>query len=152
MDRNLSTYKDKISNFMISGNKVSMHQFLSLASVVQCESSGQKEDQAKIAGVFMNRLEKPMRLQSDVTVNYANQIKTVAVTYNHLSVDSKYNTYKYEGLPVGPISTVSTNIIEACLNYQKTDNLFFFALKDGSVIYSKTYEEHQQVVKENKWY
>ena len=151
MDRNLSTYKDKISNFMISGNKVSMHQFLSLASVVQCESSGQKEDQAKIAGVFMNRLEKPMRLQSDVTVNYANQIKTVAVTYNHLSVDSKYNTYKYEGLPVGPISTVSTNI-EACLNYQKTDNLFFFALKDGSVIYSKTYEEHQQVVKENKWY
>ena len=53
MDRNLSTYKDKISNFMISGNKVSMHQFLSLASVVQCESSGQKEDQAKIAGVFM---------------------------------------------------------------------------------------------------
>ena len=71
---------------MISGNKVSMHQFLSLASVVQCESSGQKEDQAKIAGVFMNRLEKPMRLQSDVTVNYANQIKTVAVTYNHLSV------------------------------------------------------------------
>lgn len=43
MDRNLSTYKDKISNFMISGNKVSMHQFLSLASVVQCESSGQKK-------------------------------------------------------------------------------------------------------------
>lgn len=152
MERNLASFKDEISKFTISGNKISIHQFLSLASVVQCESSSQKEDQEKIAGVFMNRLEKPMRLQSDVTVNYANQIKTVAVTYNHLAVDSKYNTYKYGGLPIGPISTVSKGIIEACLNYQKTDNLFFFALKDGTVIYSKTYEEHQQVVKENKWY
>ena len=152
MDRNLTAVKDQINEFKLNGNNVSIHQFLSLASVVQCESSGQKEDQAKIAGVFMKRLEKPMRLQSDVTVNYANQIKTVAVTYNHLTVDSKYNTYKYEGLPVGPISTVSKDIIEACLNYQKTDNLFFFALKDGSVIYSKTYKEHQQVVKDNKWY
>lgn len=152
MERNLNKYKDKISNFTINGTKVSVHQFLSLASVVQCEASGQKDDQPKIAGVFIKRLEKPMRLQSDVTVNYANQVKTVAVTYNHLSVDSRYNTYKYDGLPIGPISTVSNDIIDACLNYQKTDNLFFFALKDGTVIYSKTYEEHQEVVKENKWY
>lgn len=152
MDKNLSTIKDKIAQFKINGNNVTVHQFLSLASVVQCEASKQKEDQAKIAGVFMHRLEKPMRLQSDVTVNYANQVKTVAVTYNHLEVDSKYNTYKYEGLPIGPISMVSNDIMESCLNYQKTDYLFFFALKDGTVIYSKTYDEHQQVVKENKWY
>lgn len=152
MDKNLTAVKEQINQFQINGNHISYHQFLSLASVVQCESSSQKDDQEKIAGVFMARLKKPMRLQSDVTVNYANQIKTVAVTYNHLSVDSKYNTYKYEGLPAGPISTVSNGVIEACLNYQESDNLFFFALKDGTVIYSKTYDEHQQVVKENKWY
>ena len=152
MDKNLQEYKDEISQFTINGNNISLHQFLSLASVVQCEASKPSEDQAKIAGVFINRLEKPMRLQSDVTVNYANQIKTFAVTYNHLEVDSKYNTYKYEGLPIGPISTVSKDVINACLHYQKSDNLFFFALKDGTIIYSKTYDEHQQVVKENKWY
>ena len=155
MEKNLAIIKDKIENFKINNQNITVHQFLSLASVVQCESSGQKEDQAKIAGVFMHRLEKtpkPMRLQSDVTVNYANQVKTVAVTYNHLEVDSKYNTYKYNGLPIGPISSVSTQIMDACINYQKTDNLFFFALKDGTVIYSKEYEEHQKVVKENKWY
>ena len=50
------------------------------------------------------------------------------------------------------ISTVSNEILDSCLNYQKTDDLFFFALKDGTVIFSKTYDEHQQVVKENKWY
>lgn len=152
MDKNLTAIKSKIEEFKINGNNITVHQFLSLASVVQCEASGQKEDQSKIAGVFMHRLEKPMRLQSDVTVNYANQIKTVAVTYNHLKVDSKYNTYKYEGLPIGPISMVSNEIMESCLNYQPTDDLFFFALKDGTVIYSKTYNEHQKVVKENKWY
>lgn len=152
MDKNLSAIKDKIAEFKINGNNVTVHQFLSLASVVQCEASGNKDVQTKIAGVFMHRLEINMRLGSDVTVNYANQIKTVAVTYNHLEVDSKYNTYKYEGLPIGPISTISNEILDSCLNYQKTDDLFFFALKDGTVIFSKTYGEHQQVVKENKWY
>lgn len=152
MDKNLSAIKDKITTFKINGNNVTIHQFLSLASVVQCEASGQKDDQTKIAGVFIHRLEIPMRLQSDVTVNYANQVKTVAVTYNHLEVDSKYNTYKYEGLPIGPISMVSNDIMLSCLNYQTTDDLFFFALADGTVIYSKTYDEHQKVVKENKWY
>lgn len=152
MDKNLEIFKDEINQFTINGSQLSIHQFLSLASVVQCEASKPSEDQAKIAGVFVNRLEEPMRLQSDVTVNYANQVKTVAVTYNHLEVDSKYNTYKYDGLPVGPISTVSKDVINSCLHYQKSDNLFFFALQDGTIIYSKTYEEHQKVVKENKWY
>lgn len=154
MDKNLTKIKDQIANFKIRGNNLSVHQFLSFASVVQCESPAREEDQTKIAGVFMHRMERPepIRLQSDVTVNYANQVKTVAVTYNHLAVDSKYNTYKYDGLPVGPISTVSKGIMDSCLNYQKTDALYFFALKDGTIIYTNTYDEHLKVVKENKWY
>ena len=151
-DKNLSKYKDKIASFTINGNPVTIHQFLTFASIVQCEASGNQDDQEKIAGVFINRLEKPMRLQSDVTVNYANQIKTVAVTYKDLNVDSKYNTYYYDGLPVGPISNVSNQIIESCLNYQDIEAMFFFALEDGTVIYSNTYDEHLKVVSENKWY
>ena len=152
MDQNLSEYRDQITAFTINGNPVTVHQFLSFASVVQCESSGNQDDQEKIAGVFINRMANNMRLQSDVTVNYANQVRTVAVTYKDLDVDSKYNTYRYDGLPVGPISCVSTEIISSCLNYQNTGALFFFALQDGTVIYSQTYEQHQQIVNENRWY
>lgn len=152
MGKNLDVFRDELAQFKVNNVNLTVHQFLSLASIVQCEASKPSQDQAKIAGVFINRLEKPMRLQSDVTVNYANQIKTVAVTYKHLEVDSKYNTYKYDGLPIGPISSVSKEVIDSCLHYQKSEALFFFALKDGTIIYSNSYGEHQQVVKENKWY
>lgn len=149
MDSNLSQYKDKIENFTINNKKVPLHEFLALCSVVESESL-YKEDYTKIAGVFMHRLEIGMMLQSDVTVNYANQVTKVAVTYDDLAVDSKYNTYKYKGLPAGPISSVSNAIIEGCLNYEKTDNEFFFAIKGGEVIYSKTYKEHSQKIQEYK--
>ncbi|MFV0393945.1 MAG: endolytic transglycosylase MltG [Coprobacillaceae bacterium] len=141
MDTNLTEYKDEIENFTINGEKVSMHDFLTFTSIVQSESLFE-EDHKKIAGVFMHRLEVGMKLQSDVTVNYANQVTKVAVTYNDLQVESKYNTYMYEGLPVGPIANVSKELIESCLHYEKTDNLFFFAIQGGEVIYTKTYEEH----------
>lgn len=152
MGKNLDVFREQIAQFKVNNVNLTVHQFLSLASIVQCEASKPSQDQAKIAGVFINRLEKQMRLQSDVTVNYANQMKTVAVTNKHLEVDSKYNTYKYDGLPIGPISSVSKEVIDSCLHYQKSEALFFFALEDGTIIYSNTYDEHQQVVKENKWY
>lgn len=149
MDTNLTPYKDKIKEFKIKGEVVEMHDFLALASIVQCESLF-PEDHSRIAGVFMHRLEKPMRLQSDVTVNYANQVTKVAVTYDDLNVDSKYNTYKYDGIPVGPISSVSVELIEACLNYEKTDYEYFFAIKDGTVVYTKSYDEHLAKIAEAK--
>ena len=61
-------------------------------------------------------------------------------------------TYKYAGLPIGPIACVPQKTMDAVANYTPSDYLFFFAKKDGTVIYSKTYEEHQKAVKENKWY
>lgn len=151
-DKILSKYKKEIQSFQINGQSCSVHEFMTLASIVQRESPSEADDQKNIAGVLMNRLALPMRLQSDVTVNYANQVTKVAVTYKDLTNDSKYNTYRYEGLPIGPISSVSSKVIDHTLNYTTNDNYFFFATKEGKVIYSKTYEEHQKVVKENKWY
>ena len=81
---------------------MTVHQFLTLSSVVENESLF-KKDRPKIAGVFINRLNKNMPLQSDITVLYALQEKRVAVTNKDLQVDSKYNTYKNTGLPVGPV-------------------------------------------------
>lgn len=130
---------------------MTIHQFLSLASVVESESLF-KKDRPKISGVFINRLNKDMPLQSDITVLYALQEKRVAVTNKDLQVDSKYNTYKNTGLPVGPVCAASADTMDDLINYEKSDYYFFFAKEDGSVIYSKTYEEHQKAVNENKWY
>ena len=66
--------------------------------------------------------------------------------------DTKYNTYKYNGLPVGPISSISTGIIKNVLNYKESEYYYFFATQDGKVLFAKTYEEHQANVKSNKWY
>lgn len=129
-----------------------VHEFLTLTSVVQGESLFDK-DRSIIAGVFMNRLRKAnMPLQSDITVLYALQEKRVNVTNSDLSVDSPYNTYKYSGLPIGPVCAVNSKVMSDVINYDKNDYLFFFATKEGKVIYSKTYEEHERIVKENLWY
>lgn len=146
MDKKLTPLKSKIA-----ASGYSVHQFLALTSVVERESLYDK-DQAKIAGVFINRLNANKALQSDITVNYALGRTGVKVSHSMLKVDSKYNTYKYKGLPIGPISTVQLKTLKAVLNYEKSDYYYFFAKKDGTVIYSKTFEEHQKAVKENKWY
>lgn len=145
-DSMLSERRESIEN---SGWTV--HQFLSLASVVESESLFD-EDRPKIAGVFINRLEAGMPLQSDITVLYALQEKRVDVTYADLEVDSPYNTYIHTGLPIGPVCAVSARGMDDTLSYEKSDYLYFFAKEDGTVIYSKTYEEHEQAVSENMWY
>ncbi|HIV80128.1 MAG TPA: endolytic transglycosylase MltG [Candidatus Avanaerovorax faecigallinarum] len=145
-DSILSERKDDIEAFGMT-----VHEFLSLTSVVESESLFE-EDRPKIAGVFMNRLEEGMPLQSDITVLYALQEKRVNVTYDDLEVDSPYNTYKYTGLPVGPVCSVSAPVMDDTLAYEKSDYLYFFAKEDGTVIYSKTLEEHDKAVSENLWY
>lgn len=145
-DKILTPKKEAISKM-----NMSVHQFLTLTSVVENESLFAK-DRAKIAGVFINRLGKNMPLQSDITVLYALQEKRVAVTNADLKVDSKYNTYKNPGLPIGPVCNASSDTMDDVLNYEKSDYYFFFAKQDGSVLYTKTYKEHQKVVEENKWY
>lgn len=127
------------------------HEFLTFASIVERESLFD-EDRPKIAGVFKNRLEINMRLQSDITVNYAWDRTGVDVSYAHLEIDSPYNTYKYGGLPIGPISTVSSITMDASIHSDENDYLYFFAKEDGTVIYSSTLAEHNKAVAENKWY
>jgi UPF0755 protein len=145
-DEKLSQRRGAIEN---SGRTV--HQFLALTSVVENESLFQK-DRPVIAGVFINRLERGMPLQSDITVLYALQEKRVDVTYKDLEVDSGYNTYKYSGLPIGPVCSPSAPAMDDVLDYEKSDYLFFFAKEDGTVIFSKTLEEHEKAAKENAWY
>ena len=146
MDKYLTKAKDSFE-----GRGWTAHEFLTFASIVERESLFD-EDRPKIAGVFMNRLEKNMLLQSDITVNYAWDRTGVDVLYSHLEIDSPYNTYKYAGLPIGPISTVSGVTLDACVNYEENEYYYFFAKEDGTVLYSKTLNEHNNTVQKNKWY
>jgi len=146
MNERLTPYQDRIKELDMTA-----HEFVSLASVVQAESLFE-EDYKTIAGVFYNRLETGMPLQSDITVLYALQEKRVDVTYTDLEVDSAYNTYKYAGLPVGPVCTVQKSILDACAYYEKHDYYYFFATQDGDVLYSKTLDEHNRTVQANLWY
>lgn len=129
---------------------MSIHEFLSFASVVERESLFD-EDRPMIAGVFWNRLEDGMALQSDITVLYAHQRTGIDVSYDDLEIDSYYNTYMYPGLPIGPISNVSDVTIQSCVDFSKHDYYYFYAGPDGKVYYAKTLEEHEENQEAHPW-
>ncbi|EUJ51616.1 aminodeoxychorismate lyase [Listeria rocourtiae FSL F6-920] len=107
-------------------------------------------DRSKISSVFYNRLKEGMPLQTDPTVLYALGKHKSRTMYEDLQVDSPYNTYKYKGLPPGPISNSGKTSMEATLNPEKTDYLYFLAnTKTGQVYFSKTLEEHNRLKEEH---
>jgi len=112
------------------------------ASIIEKES-GNSEDIKKIASVFQNRLEIGKALESDATINYVTNANRAQATYDDLKIDSPYNTYKYAGLPPGPISNPGIEAVRAAIYPEKTDYLFFLTKKDDRrAIFSKTFEEH----------
>lgn len=117
-----------------------------LASIVHEETKAQ-EEMARVAGVYINRLNRGMMLQADPTVKYAVGDPTLKrILYKHLEVESPYNTYKHFGLPPTPISMPDMAAIEAVLNYEKHDYLYFCARAelDGRHNFAKTHAEHQR--------
>ncbi|MCX7697455.1 MAG: endolytic transglycosylase MltG [Bacteroidales bacterium] len=115
-----------------------------LASIVDAETS-QTDEMAKIAGVYINRLHKGMKLEADPTVVYAwGDFSMKRVLKRHLEINSPYNTYLNYGLPPGPIRQPSFSAIEAVLNYEKHDYLFFCAREDfsGYHRFARTAAEH----------
>lgn len=108
-------------------------QIVTLASIVQKEST-KVEERPRVAGVYLNRLKKGMPLQADPTVIYAYKLVTddfdqviKRVLYRHLETDSPYNTYKYAGLPPGPIFMPDVSSIEAVLNAEQHHYIYFCA-------------------------
>lgn len=121
---------------------LSVHEIFTLASFIENEGKTEK-DRALISGVFHNRLDAEMPLQTDVSVAYALGSHREYVTLKDIEVDSPYNTYLYPGLTPGPVNSPSESAILAALHPEKTDYMYFLAdIKTGKVYYSKTYEEH----------
>lgn len=123
---------------------LSIDELITLASIIQDETA-RVSDMPRIAGIYMNRLEKKMKLQACPTVIYAlGEPRVRRLLNKHLKIKSPYNTYIHRGLPPGPIRIASLQAIEACLNYEKHDYLYFSAKEDfsGATVYAKTYAQH----------
>lgn len=147
----LDTMELKLSEIDFSNSTLSTHQILTLASIVERETL-LDEDKPIAAGVFFNRLEQDMPLQSDITVLYAKQEHKEQVLYEDLEFESPYNTYLNKGLPPGPISTVSSASIDAVANPDNNNYLYFFADQaTGKLYFSETLEEHQAISSEYAW-
>lgn len=120
-----------------------------LASIV-CEETNYVPEMPKVAGVYINRLKRGMKLEADPTVKYAMGDFTLKrVLYKHLKTDSPYNTYKYSGLPPGPITIPSIRGIDAVLNYSKHNYLYFCASPnlDGTHKFAATLQQHNRNAK-----
>ncbi len=141
----LDEFEKQIAGLNISADE--MYRVITKAAMVEREAKIGSERRT-IAGVFENRLKADMPLQIDATVVYAisdGLYDVSRVYYKDLEVDSKYNTYKYKGLPVGPICNPSAASIEAAKNPETHKWLYYHtdtAKNDGSHIFTETYTEH----------
>jgi UPF0755 protein len=118
-----------------------------LASLVQAEQSRVSSEWPVIAGLYLNRLKKGMLLQSDPTVVFAHRdFSLKRVLLRHLEIDSPFNTYKYSGLPPGPINMPEPAVIDAVLNAEKHDYLFMCAKEDlsGRHSFAATLAQHNR--------
>ncbi len=120
-----------------------VHQTLTLASIVEREVRSE-EDRAMVADIFLRRLEAGQGLQADSTVNYITGKSDPSVSVQDTNVDSPYNTYRYKGLPPGPISNPGQSSIQAVVFPSPNRYWYFLTTQEGEVVYSTTFSEHIQ--------
>lgn len=122
------------------------YEALIMASIIEKET-GLASERTIIAGVFVRRLSKNMKLQTDPTVIYAmGKQFNGNIRKKDLAIDSPYNTYRYKGLPPSPIALVGREAIHAALHPEKGKSLYFVAKGDGSHYFSETLKEHNRAV------
>jgi UPF0755 protein len=132
----------------IARSGLTLREVVTLASIVELETA-REEERSRIAAVFLNRLEKGMRLQTDPTVIYA--LRKAGrwdgnIRKQDLELDSPYNTYRYAGLPPGPIGSPGRAAILAVLEPAPVDDLYFVSRNDGTHEFSETLTDHERAV------
>lgn len=128
----------------------SSKEIYTIASIVE-EETNMEADKGKIASVYINRYHKGMNLGADPTIKFAlKDFSLKRILFQHLSVNSPYNTYRNKGLPPGPICTPSASSINAVLNVPSTSYLYFVAKPDfsGYSNFSSNFAEHSQYAKQ----
>ncbi len=158
----LRNFERKLTEEMREGiekKNRSLYDVVILASIIEREvgrnvKPGTKLDRAElekiqqerrtVSSVFQNRLAIGMALESDATVTYITGRNSARATVDETRIDSPYNTYKYRGLPPGPISNPSLDSLVAAIYPAKTDFLFFLTSPDGTAYFGRTHSEHLQ--------
>ncbi len=145
---------DKVFNYEWQERAIevnmTMDQVITMASLIEKEAKN--PDFAKVSAVFHNRLSSKMKLGSDVTIHYVTGERRMSLRNSDLGIESPYNTYLYEGLPLGPICNPSAEAIRAALYPDEVflaEKYMYFCSKDpdtGELHFSKTLEEHQRAV------
>ena len=149
MDKNLSSHYAAIKE-----KNLTVNELLTIASLVEKEGA-KTEDRKLIAGVFYNRLNLGMPLQSNIAILYAEGKLGQNISLSDdaaidTSIDSPYNDYTKVGLMPGPVDSPSLDAIESSINQTKSDYLYFVAnVQDGKVYYATTLEEHERNVQEH---
>jgi UPF0755 protein len=147
-DYTVRTLTDHLMNFMedslgtrMREIRFSLHELLTFASLIEAEARD-GEERCRISSVYHNRLRKGMLLQCDPTVIYALGGLDRPLFHKDLEIDSPYNTYKYTGLPPGPICSPGAASITAALYPEETNYLYFVANGKGGHIFSETLKQH----------
>ena len=152
VDKMLKTFEERYTK--VNSDYSNIFEVVTRASVIEKEVKLGSE-RATVSGVISNRIEKGMLLEIDACVLYPltdGLYDKYRVLYADLEIDSLYNTYKYKGLPVGPISNPGIASIEAALNPEEHEWLYYHTdegKKDGSHIFTKTFEEHVKTMQYN---
>ena len=132
----------------VAARGLSLHEVVTLASIVEKETA-RPEERPVVAAVYENRLALGMALQCDPTVIYALQERgkyTGNLRREDLALDSPYNTYRYAGLPPGPIVSLGKASLESVVHPADVDYLYFVSRNDGSHAFTRTFDEHSRNV------
>ena len=148
MDVMVKHFRDVVSPLedRIKDSGMTLKQVITLASIVEKET-GAPEERPIIARVFLNRLNKNMRLESDPTVIYGIDNFNGNLTRKDLRTKTPYNTYVIKGLPPGPIANPGLASINAVLNPSEGDYYYFVSKNNGTHYFSKTLKEHNRAVR-----
>jgi UPF0755 protein len=135
-EKKISPYKEEVEK---SGKTI--QEIIIMASLIEKEVKT-KEEKELVSGILWKRLKNGIPLQVDATITYITGKKTTKIPLEDLQIDSPYNTYKYKGLPPGPICNPGLESILAALYPKESDYWYYLSTPDGKTLFFKTLEEH----------
>ena len=135
-DKKLAPYRNEVS-----GAGLTLFEIITMASLIEKEVKT-KEDKELVSGILWKRLENDIPLQVDATITYITGKKTTKISKEETQIDSPYNTYKYLGLPLGPICNPGLESILAAIYPKSSEYWYYLSTPEGETIFSKILEEH----------
>jgi len=145
VDRMISNFNKKLTadlrDVIVLKGK-SIFEIITMASLIEKEVRT-KEDKELVSGILWKRIEIDMPLQVDATIRYFIGKKTGGISVEDTQIDSPYNTYKYKGLPKGPICNPGLESIKAAIYPKESDYLYYLSTPEGETIFNKTFEKHK---------